>query len=448
MLLLITLWATGTKGQAPPTSAEIDTYLRPYVASRNFAGIVLVEKSGKVMFDQAYGYADRERRVRNSPGTRFHIASMSMQFTAAAVLRLVDTGSVSLDEHVSDFVPDLEGGDKITIRDLLEERSGLPDINSLPNYDSEVLQRHQTPSSLVAQIEGKPLLFAPGSQFLHEEHSAYNLLALIVEEKTGLPFASAVEQLVFAPLGLASSGVDDDSARNVGPVAKGYEPEDTNALRPAAAIHWSGKTGNASVYTTAGDEVRWVDLLFGGHFLSMRSREAMLDPSMTVGYGWFKGENKRFGETAYYMNGRAPGFGSFLLYLPHEQLTVIVLSNIRSSATTPIGYDIAALSVGLSYQPLHFAGRALTRKQRKSSAGTFQFGPDFYQPNAKVAVIENGGGLSLRWPGGSLSALLPLDRDRFVDRSYWQQVKIERDRSGKPTALLYDRFRGPAIPEP
>jgi Beta-lactamase len=83
----------------------------------------------------------------------------------------------------------------ITIRDLLTERSGLPDINALPNYD-EILQRHQTPSSLIAEIKGRPLLFEPGSNFLHEEHSAYNLLALIVEKKTGLPFAAAVRRLV------------------------------------------------------------------------------------------------------------------------------------------------------------------------------------------------------------------------------------------------------------
>jgi CubicO group peptidase (beta-lactamase class C family) len=176
--------------------AAIDAYIQPYVRSANFAGQVLVEKNGIVIFENAYGFADREHHVANTTATQFHIASMSMQFTAAAVLRLVDSGSISLGEHVGNFIPGIEGADKITIRDLLTERSGLPDINALPDYD-DVLQHHQTPASLVAKIEVQPLLFQPGSKFLHEEHSAYNLLALIVEKRTGLPFAAAVKRLAF-----------------------------------------------------------------------------------------------------------------------------------------------------------------------------------------------------------------------------------------------------------
>lgn len=426
------------------STAAIDGYLQPYVQTENFSGVVLVEKSGRVIFEKAYGFADPEKRLRNTPETRFHIASMSMQFTAAAILRLVDQGSITLDEHASDFVQGVEGADKITVRDLLTERSGLPDINALPNYDDVVLQQHQTPATLVKAIEGKPLLFEPGSKFLHEEHSAYNLLALIVEKKTGLPFAAALDTLVFRPLGLTASGADDDSVTNATHMAKGYEPEGAYELRPAKAIHWSAKTGNASVYTTANDEARWVDALFNGHALSATSRDAVLDTTMRVGYGWFKGELKRFERTAYYMNGRSPGFSSFVLYLPDARITVILLGNIYSSATTPMGYDIAALSLGLLYEKLNFMDRAPSAAQLKACAGTFQFGPDFYQANAKVTLIANGRELSLRWPSGDLSALLPVERDRFVDRLYWQDVRIERDSAGKPIALVYDRFRGTA----
>lgn len=441
ILIGIALCARGSVAERNPNA--IDAYLRPYVRSENFAGVVLVEKSGKVVFEKAYGFADREHRVRNTPATRFHIASMSMQFTAGAILRLVDEGSIKLDGHVGEFVPGIEGADKITIRDLLTERSGLPDINSLPDY-ADVLQHHQTPASLVAKIKGQPLLFEPGSKFLHEEHSAYNLLALIVEKKTGLPFAAAVERLIFHPIGLIASGVDDDSVTHGIPMAIGYEPEGALGLKAATPIHWSAKTGNASVYTTAGEEARWVDALFRGHQLSASSREDVLDTSVRVGYGWFKGENQRFNQVAYYMNGRAPGFASFVLYLPQAQATVVVLSNIYSSATTTIGYDIAALSIGLPYEPFRFRVPAPSATELKTCTGTFQFGPDFYQPNAKLAVMANGRELSLRWPSGGDSALIPLARDHFVDRSYWEQIKIERDASGRPVTLVYGHFEGRA----
>src|SRR5437870_4922388 len=230
----------------------IDSYLNPYVQGGNFAGNVLVERNGRVIFERAYGFANREKRVRSTSTTRFHIASISMQFTAAAVLRLVDKGSISLSTPVSELVSGIAGGDKITIRDLLMERSGLPDINDLPDY-SDVLKHHQTPASLVAKIKGRPLLFEPGSKFLHEEHSAYNLLALIVETKTGLPFPVAMEKLVFRPAGLSKSYVDDDATPVTADVARGYQPDGVYALKPATPIHWSAKTGNASGVTTARD---------------------------------------------------------------------------------------------------------------------------------------------------------------------------------------------------
>ncbi len=428
--------------QSDPTrSADIDRYLQAYVHSANFAGTVLVSKSGTVVFKRAYGFADREKHIRNTTETRFHIASVSMQFTAAAVLRLADAGSISLDEHVGSLVPEVQGADKIAIRDLLTQRSGLPDVNGLPDYD-EVLQYHQTPSSLIAKIAGRPLLFEPGSKSLHEEHSAYNLLALIVEKRSAVPFAAAVERLVFRPIGLSASGVDDDSLSNATHMAKGYEPQGTYGLKPARTIHWSAKTGNGSAYTTIGDAARWVDALFLSGFLSPASRNLVLDTSTRVGYGWFRGKNRRFSEIAYYMNGRAPGFSSFVLYMPDSKLTVVVLSNVYSSATTTIGYDIAALSLGLPYERLQLGKSRVDSAKLKRCTGTFQFGPDFYQANAKVSLVARGQELSMRWPSGDVSALIPLGEDHFVDRSYWVEVIIERDGSGKPAALIYDQFRG------
>jgi CubicO group peptidase (beta-lactamase class C family) len=427
--------------QSKSVAAAMDAYLQPYVRGNNLSGEVLVEKDGKIVFEKSYGFANREQRILNTPATRFHLASMSMQFTAAAVLRLVDMGSLRLDDHAGNFVSGIPDADKITLRDLLTERSGLPDINGLPDYEN-ILQHHQTPASLIAKIEGQPLLFPPGSRFLHEEHSAYNLLALIVEKRTGLSFAAAVDRLIFRPLSLTASAIDDDSVADAAYMAKGYEPLGTYELKPASLIHWSAKTGNASAFTTARDEARWVDALFHGRFLRAASLDTVLDTSLSAGYGWFRSQNRRFGGTAYYMNGRAPGFASFVLYLPKSRTTVVALSNIYSSATTTIGYDIGALSLGLPYEPFHPRGSAPSSEELKTCAGTFQFGPNFYQPNAKVMLIAKGQELSLRWPAGSVSWLIPMDRDYFLDRSYWEEVRIGRNPSGEATTLLYGRFQG------
>jgi len=355
----------------------------------------------------------------------------------------VDKGELSLSSTVGAYVVGIPGAEEITIRDLLTQRSGLPDINSFPDY-SDVLASHQTPASLVAKIQGRPLLFEPGAKFLHEEHSAYNLLALIVEKKTGVDFRRAMDQLVFQPAGMKFSGVDDDSLSKA-QMAIGYQPEGVNGLKSATQIHWSAKAGNASAYTTADDMARFVESLFHGRLLTESSLKAVLETSPRVGYGWFRARNQRFDQIAYYMNGRAPGYASFVLYLPREELTVLALSNTYSSATTSIGYDVAAISLGLEYAPFHPASSVASAADISSSTGDFQFGPDFYQPNAIVTVSATDRDLSLRWPDGSLSSLIPIDRDHFIDRSYWEQVVIERDRSGRPQQLAYGEFHGKAV---
>ena len=446
-VLGISIWAACVSAQKSSITKAIDSYIEPYVASSNFSGVVLVEKNGKVLHHKAYGFADREKQVRNTTSTLFHIASVSMQFTSAAILKLVDSGRIGLDDPIRQFASDVTGAGRITVRDLLTERSGLPDINELPDYN-EVLQQHQTPTSLVARINGRALLFEPGSKFLHEEHSAYNLLALIVEKKTGLPFADAAHRLVFQPLSLNATFIDDDTSRPGRAVAKSYQPLGVRELEPAPRILWSAKTGNGSAVTTAEDEARWIRALFRGNALKPATRNVVLGVSPRIGYGWFRGQSKRFNRIAYYMNGRAPGFASFVLYIPREELTVIAFSNIYSSATTDIGNDIASIALGLPFTPFHPGNQPLSPDIMANSTGHFQFGPDFYQKNARLALIAKGSELFLRWPSGEgVSPLIPIGPDEFVDRAYWERVKIERDSSGHVSRLAYDNFYGAPVNE-
>lgn len=434
-LVLAPIWAA----PAAPLSADMDGYIAPYVAGNNFSGVVLVSRKGEVIFQKAYGQAVIGHSVPNTPETRFHVASLSMQFTAAAVMRLVEADKFSLDTPIGKLLPGVDHGDAITVRELLTETSGLTDINGLPDYD-EMLLHHQTPASLVAKISGKPLLFTPGSQYLHEEHSAYNLLALLVEKTSGLDFATALQNLVFLPLGMRDCGADDSSGNIIPRLAEGYAPEGVRGLARAPYLDWSAKTGNGSVYCSAGDEVRWVDALLHDRLLSARARKVILAESKShVGYGWFVKPSKRFGVLAYYMNGRSPGYSSYLLHVPSQGLTVVILSNIYSSVTTEIGENLAAIAIGKPHEPATNP-IGLDKETLSGLRGSFRFGADFYQPGLLVLEVEDGD-LFLRWPDGRLSPLIPVGQDRFIDRAYWEDVRLVRDTQGKITRLDYDRFQ-------
>ncbi len=130
---------------------EFENFIRPYVTTNNFSGNVLVEHHGKIVFQRSYGYSDREHKRSNKDTTQFHIASMSMQYTSASILRLLERHKLTLETTIANLLPNTSGAEKITVSDLLLQQSGLDDINSHSDYE-EVLQRHQTPASLVAQL--------------------------------------------------------------------------------------------------------------------------------------------------------------------------------------------------------------------------------------------------------------------------------------------------------
>jgi CubicO group peptidase (beta-lactamase class C family) len=426
-------------GVGDPTAA-IDRYVEPYAASNNFSGVVLIARHGKAVYEQAYGFEDQGTEQRNTPQTRFHLASMSMQFTAAAVMRLVELGKLKLDQVVSMLVPGLPNGDKITIRELLEQTSGLPDVNALPNY-SDILNRHQTAGSLVSYIKDKSPRFEPGSASQGEEHSAFNVLALIVEKVTKQSFAAAVKRLVFVPAKMQHSGIDED-----GPLANaatGYSPVGVRDLEKAPQIHWSAKTGNASAYATARDLLDWRNAFFGVALLSGRSRQLMLDYSHSrVGYGWFKGASSRLAVPVFHMNGRAPGFASFIMEVPSEELTVIILSNTYVSAVSDMGFDLTALMLGKPYTSAFLNAVPTTSADVSGIANRYRFGADFFQANATLQLEVHDLDASLHWPSGETTFLIPVSKDHFVDRSYWEPVSIQRSADLQVESVMYDRFVG------
>jgi CubicO group peptidase (beta-lactamase class C family) len=434
-LLLLLIWPAAAWAE---TAAAIDAYLTPYVASNNFPGNVFVRRGSTVLFEKSYGFADRERQVANRSNTRFHVASLSILFTSTAVLRLIDQGRLSFDTHVSEIVPQVPNGEKITIRHLLEQNSGMPDSDDLPpsRYD-ELIAAHQTPESVVTLISALPPHAEPGGKSEREEHTGQALLALIIERKTGFPFAQAMRSLVFEPFGMRDSGIDDDSALE-GPHAKGYQVAGSFGLKLAPTIHWSAKPGHGSAYSTASDVAKWLVGVRHGNLLSEGSMKALFGPRN--GYGWELDPSARFGETAYFSAGRGPGFSSFLEYLPHEDVTIITLTNVEHGTNGTIVDDIAALLQGKAYKPLRY--QPTLAPLAELPTGDFVFGPDFYRASATLKLVANADGLTLDWPGGPAAGLLPIERDKFIDRYYWTAVSVVRGPDGKPAELEFGKFKG------
>ncbi|HEX4300088.1 MAG TPA: serine hydrolase domain-containing protein [Gammaproteobacteria bacterium] len=444
--IFLCLFAPAVLGAPPPAAEAIGSYLKPFADTNNFSGTVLVTEKGQTLFEKSYGFADLAGRVQNGADTRFHVASVSMLFTAFATMRLVEQGKLSLDDTAGSIIGPLPNGDRITVRELLEDNSGIPDAEELPGYDA-LLEAHQTPGSLIQQIRGLKPLAEPGGKYKDEERSAYQALALIIEKKTGLPFAQAMQKLVFGPAGMKDSGVDDDSPIG-GHVALGYRPEGEFGLKRAHVIHWSAKPGNGSDYSTADDINRWFSELLGDKLLSAKSRAMIMASDKDGGFGWEKGADRRFGEDSYFSNGRAPGFSSVMYNLPKEGVTVIIVGNIEHDMNPEVAGNILALVVGKPYTAFAYQPFPLTPDQRQRFTGQFKFGADFYRPGATLEIKDSPQGLMLEWPGGPEAPLLPIGADRFMDRYYWTPATIVRDAAGRPAELKYGKFQGTAVSPP
>ena len=222
-------------------ASRIQAYLQPFSETGNMIGTVLVARGGRILFRQSYGMANYELGVPNSSVTRYHIASVSKPFTAAAILQLQEQGHLSVSDKVSKYVPGFSNGERITLDHLLTHSSGIPDINGIDGIDTFERSPH-TLEQLVAKFASLPLEFAPGSKQSYS-NSNYNLLALILEKVSGESYEDYLRRHIFEPAGMKDSGVDDDASRLIPNAASGYNPAGISGFENASYLDWSNKTG-------------------------------------------------------------------------------------------------------------------------------------------------------------------------------------------------------------
>src|SRR5258708_4790820 len=230
------------------TAQLIDARVKEYVDAELFSGVVLVSNRDGIVYEKAFGLADRAFGVPNTLDTRFHIASVSKPITAAAILLLVERGKLALDDHVSKFVPDFPNGDRITVEELLTHYSGLADASGTNEYN-DWSRFPQTPASLVEKLARLPMQSEPGTRYSYS-NSNYHLLALIVEKTSGLPYGEFLERNIFKPLGMTNTAHHGNDQAIVAGLATGSwhtSPESTGprvclpADRPRSCCESAGR---------------------------------------------------------------------------------------------------------------------------------------------------------------------------------------------------------------
>jgi CubicO group peptidase (beta-lactamase class C family) len=408
---------------AAQTGARFDRQVQAYVHNGDFSGSVLVARDGHILFEKSYGMANYEWGIANSEKTKFHIASVTKTFTAAAILQLERQGKLKLSDPLSKYVPDFLNGERITIEQMLMHTSGLPDFYSLPEYPIRKYQK-VTLADLVAWVKTRPLDFLPGSKSSYS-NTGYAFLAYIIERVSGKPYEQFLAEEILKPAGLKDTGTFRDDAI-ISNRATGYQPAFGNhGLRNAPAYDKAILTGSGSLYSTTTDLYQWCGLVQSNKFFNVHSAEHA--------YGWGARETKSKHKYIE-QSGRDPGFSSHIASFPDERLIVIVLGNLEDAAVNPMADDLAAIALGedpATPSPRTKVAEAIAYPEE--FAGTYEVNPTFL-----LDVKAEGAALYLRGTGGDYLPLEPTGRDSFFYRQLYVKVGFRRDKTGRIEALLWN----------
>lgn len=329
--------------QHEPLRSRLDAVVKAYSRDHAFMGTVLVAEGDCTLLDKGYGQADAEWGIPNAPDGKFHIGSVTKQFTASLILLLQQNGKLSVRNHVSDYLPGLPPAWRdITVAELLTQTSGIFDYAR----DSDFPVWSQIPQSRAAQlarISRRNLLFKPGSQFNYSS-SNYELLGQIAERAGGKSYGELLQTYIFNPLEMRDSGLDTDELV-LAKRAQGYRvAKDGSLTRPRAGsltVPWAA----GSIYSTTGDLLKWERGLFNGRLLSTASLRAMTTPGLGE-YGMGVGiHTDAHGLKVIEHGGALEGFHSYLSYVPARQLTVAVLGNVETLTPDSIATELASIAL-------------------------------------------------------------------------------------------------------
>lgn len=346
------LLATAPLAAADDIAVPAETFVEAAWPADGPGGAVIVTRGGEVVYTGTRGLADVGEGLPITVDSVFRLGSISKQFTAALVLKLVDEGKLSLDDPLSKFLPDFPApGRQATIRQLLNHTSGIRSYTSLPGAQSEAAtSRRYTTGDLIALIRDEQTDFAPGSDWRYN-NSGYALLAAVIEAVTGQPWQVALEDRITRPLGLTTIryGIDENAiANHVLPYTMGPD-----GPRPAQKVDLSSASGAGGLVGSVGDLARWAQALHHGQVVSAASYAQMIAPTSlpdgrTIPYGFGLQTEDLRGFAVIGHSGGIQGGVTDSLYLPEQDLFVAVFANSDMPRTAPTVATrrLAALAVG------------------------------------------------------------------------------------------------------
>jgi CubicO group peptidase (beta-lactamase class C family) len=344
---------------APPAAeslpVQIDHIFSGVIQPGDPGAAVLVQIDGRVVFQKGYGVRDLGTQAKIDPQTNFRLASVTKQFTAMAILLLVHDGKLHYEDHLTDIFPDFPAyGKEITIRNLLNHTSGLPDYSEIMEEQEKSGGRSWSPEHQIQDEEVLALLkaqpagkFVPGTRWEYS-NSGYVVLGLIVAKVSGLPYREFLQRRIFAPLRMSHTVVYQRGINTVSRRAYGHSKVDGKLVETDQSPT-SATLGDGGIYSNVVDLEKWDEGLRKHTLLSDKEMEPAITPvkladgslphwprnlnatdsseppMVYYGFGWFLEPYQGHARNAH--DGGTMGFRTTIQRFVNDQFTIVVLSN-------------------------------------------------------------------------------------------------------------------------
>ncbi|MFM9903566.1 MAG: serine hydrolase domain-containing protein [Pyrinomonadaceae bacterium] len=414
-------------GQPAGIADNIDKYLSVRAEMGNFSGAILVAKDNQIILRKGYGFADVEKRTPYTPETRQEVASISKMFTAFAALQLRNEGKLRLSDSICLYLQDCpEIWKPVTIENLIRHTSGIPDYEEALELGSdkyfELMTQPNTSAKIAENARKLPLDFKSGEKFKYS-NTGYVILSFVVEKASQMPFEKYLKEKIFKPAGMKQTGVLG-TKKPVKNLANGYGPKKElswnqrlggfalteGVLKKLPQLSLTPPHGDAGIYSTVDDLLRWSRAMDGGVITSAKDLSEIFSPQ--YGFGWFIDtdfERKRFRH-----NGILPGFLSEFIKFPEEKITIIIFSNLDHTRMSSVARDVSAITLGKPFDmPVSGKVITLTKEQIAALEGIYE------TTDGNNLTIQNDPDLLsayLKNPQGQLqfaAGLIPLSPTEF-----------------------------------
>jgi CubicO group peptidase (beta-lactamase class C family) len=427
-LPLLAPWAV--RAQALPNAAAVGLYAnelldRQRIDPQGPGVAMLVARGDELLAQTARGMASIELRVALSPEQRFRIGSVTKQFSAALLLKLIDEGKAGLDDPLAKFIPRYPNGQAITLAMLLNHTSGIENFTRAPRFWRDTARLDRSTAEIIGAFKDRPVDFAPGSAWAYN-NSGYVLVGAVIEAITGKPWWEGLSTLK-APVFYAAPD------RLIPGEVSGYARGSDGQPAPAVLLSMTQAHAAGGLVADLQSLWRWNQQLHEGGFLQRATYRRMTTPEGAAvdaeyGYGLFIDTLR--GERLIHHNGSVPGsFNALLLYLPTQRVTVALLRNADGGLNFELlGRQIAAFAAGKPFprpQPITLTAEQLTRFEGVYGQG---------QHSRRLRVIN--GALTSQREGGSVVPLMPVGPARFAFPDV-AQLAFELDGAGNAIGLRF-----------